>query len=129
MTPGIIRHLPCGSLRHRVDLDAGVAGPQRVQSGEDVVLEQRALEVGRGVLGGVEAVQHLHVLVAHEQVLRERAGDGAQERPAVVGVDLGGGGTLVRVDDVPVADRVERGGRDVSAEVRGRGPLPAGVRA
>ena len=44
------------------------------------------------MIRAVKAVEHLHVLVPHQQVFSERAGYLLQERPTVVGVDLRGGG-------------------------------------
>jgi hypothetical protein len=50
------------------------------------------------VSGGAEAVQDLHVLVAYQQALGHRAFDLIEEGLLETVEDIGGGGTILRLD-------------------------------
>lgn len=52
-------------LRHGVDGDLRLGAPSGLQPRSCVVVEHLALQVGFGMRNAIEAVQYLHVLVAH----------------------------------------------------------------
>ena len=62
------RCLRAVELGNCVDDDARVGAPRGGKAGRDVVFEEIAFQVGFRMLDGIEAVQHLDVLVADEQV-------------------------------------------------------------
>ena len=81
-----------------VDADVRVGLEQRGQAGDDLGGEEFAAQVRAGLLGGLEAVEDLDVLVADEQLLGLRTGNRVEELLQLVGVDLGAGGAVGRVD-------------------------------
>src|SRR5262245_52532070 len=57
---------------------------QRLETADHVGGEKLALQVGVRVLLVVKAVQHLHVFVTHQQLLRLRAGDSDQHQESLM---------------------------------------------
>jgi hypothetical protein len=49
---------------------------QGLQFSNNISGEKPALEVGFGVLGGLEAVQHLHIIIPDQQAFRNRCSPG-----------------------------------------------------
>lgn len=75
---------------HLEDTDFGVCLEVRGQARYDIVREKSGLEVRSGVFSAVEAVQHLYILVAYEQVFGQCARDGVEERLTIVEIHFCG---------------------------------------
>lgn len=85
---------PGNGLGDLVDAHAGRGIQQRLESTDHIGGEQLALQVGVCVFFGVEAVQHPHVLPAHQQFLRLRAVDGVEERRLLLLINASGGSSV-----------------------------------
>lgn len=85
-------------LCYRVNLHIRVGAPKRFQGDEDIVLEHGAGKICLSVLCTVEAVKHLNVLIANEQIFGQCALNCIEERLTAVVVDLSSSGAVRRIN-------------------------------